>query len=671
MCDLNDDCLDNSEEIDCPMFTDLDEFFNDFRQPPPAIVLMRGSQRDEVTVKAIKATSPCPVTHFRCPQPVYCLPVFLRCNRVKDCPYGEDEVGCETMVCPGYYRCRGSSVCLHPSNICDSTPQCPQRDDELLCEASCPSVCQCQGLAFVCYRSFPAANYPDLRYLDAKRSDITPLSVSDNLYLINLNLASCQLTSWPETHLNNLQSLDLSHNNISVVWVWAFYSLKNLRYLCLKGNPLHKVVTDSSNIQQTSLLHVDVSFTHLQQFDSSIFVNFPFIQVLNLSFSAAKNIYAHGFMHLPKLKHLDLRGCRVTEFSRDVYVGLTELQSIKAESYRLCCKVILPETFNEDFCHAPSDEISSCEDLLQSSLYRSAVWIVGILSLAGNSGSFVYRLCHSSASGYGVFVTNLSVSDFVMGLYLTIIGIADNVYRGAYLWHENDWKDSVLCKIAGFLCMLSNEVSTFTICFITIDCFLVTHFPFTAFRFKGTSAVIASGLAWLFGVFLAAVPLFSVFSRWHFYGHTGVCIPLTVQRKTLTGHLYLFRIVVVFNFTLSIIVAVGQMFIYRKMKRRPKEPGDLTRLPKDITVARRLFTVVISDFFCWFSIGVLGLLDFNDTPVPGQVSGAMTIIVLPLNSALNPFLYTVNVLMEKKRRAREARLLKMLQARAAAQHLAR
>ena len=664
---MYDDCFDNSEELDCAMLTDMRKYFNVLRRLPPAVVLLNNRTRNDFIVKGMDAADPCPDTHFRCPEPVYCLPVFLRCNRVKDCPYGEDEVGCETMVCPGYYRCRGSSVCLHPSQICDNSPQCAQRDDELLCNASCPSVCQCQGLAFVCHQPFPAANYPDLRYLDATRSGFTPSSALKDLYLVFLNLAFCQLTTFPEINMRNLQHLDLSHNKITTVWVLAFYSLQNLRYLCLKGNPLHKVVTDSSEIRQRSLLHVDVSYTHLQQFDSSAFVNFPFIQVFNLSFSALKNIGANGFVYIPKLKHLDFRGCGVREFPEDVYAGLSELQSIKAESYRLCCKVILPETFNEDFCHAPNDEISSCEDLLQSSLYLSAVWLLCAFSLVGNSGSFVYRFRNSAASSHGVFVTNLSVSDFLMGLYLAVIGITDNLYRGSYMWHENRWKDSVTCKIAGYLCILSTQASVFMICLITIDSFFVTNFPSSKFRFKSRTAIMASGLAWLAGLFMATLPLFTGSSDRRFYGHTGICIPLPVQRITVTGQVHTFRVVVVFNFILGTLVAVGQTFIYRKVTQRPTEPGALCRLPKDLTVARRLFTVVMSDSLSWFSIGVLALMVFNETPVSGEIRGAMAIIMLPLNSALNPLLYTVNVLMEKQRQAREVKLLKVLQAHAAAQ----
>ena len=84
------------------------------------------------------------------------------------------------------------------------------------------------------------------------------------------------------------------------------------------------------------------------------------------------------------------------------------------------------------------------------------------------------------------------------------------------------------------------------------------------------------------------------------------------------------------------------------------------RAAKNLVVARRLFAVVVSDFLCWFPVCVLGLLAASGTQVNKQVNVAVSILVLPLNSALNPFLYTVNVLMEKREKTRMDKLEKKI-----------
>ena len=87
----------------------------------------------------------------------------------------------------------------------------------------------------------------------------------------------------------------------------------------------------------------------------------------------------------------------------------------------------------------------------------------------------------------------------------------------------------------------------------------------------------------------------------------------------------------------------------------PLQPHASNR-SRDAKIARRLAIVVLSDFCCWFPIGLLGVLASRGTPIPGEVNVAMAIFVLPLNSALNPFLYTLNMIREKREKDREEKL---------------
>jgi hypothetical protein len=68
-----------------------------------------------------------------------------------------------------------------------------------------------------------------------------------------------------------------------------------------------------------------------------------------------------------------------------------------------------------------------------------------------------------------------------------------------------------------------------------------------------------------------------------------------------------------------------------------------------MAVARRLLLVAVTDFCCWFPVGVMGLLAKGGTAIPGQVSAWTAVVILPLNSALNPFLYTINSIAQKRR----------------------
>jgi hypothetical protein len=72
----------------------------------------------------------------------------------------------------------------------------------------------------------------------------------------------------------------------------------------------------------------------------------------------------------------------------------------------------------------------------------------------------------------------------------------------------------------------------------------------------------------------------------------------------------------------------------------------------------------VTDFLCWFPIGLCGILTWTGWPIPGEVSVAMAMLVLPINAALNPFLYTFNVIVEKRQKTQMNKLLNKLKSEA-------
>ena len=117
---------------------------------------------------------------------------------------------------------------------------------------------------------------------------------------------------------------------------------------------------------------------------------------------------------------------------------------------------------------------------------------------------------------------------------------------------------------------------------------------------------------------------------------------------------------IVLNFVIFLLIAVGQLGIFSAIKMSTVKTST-DRKSSEMVLAYRLATVVVSDFLCWFPIGVLGLMASQGFPVPGEVNVALAIFVLPLNSALNPFLYTLNAVLEKRRAKRLDNLTRLLE----------
>nr|KAG5712232.1 hypothetical protein BaRGS_014582 [Batillaria attramentaria] len=148
--------------------------------------------------------------------------------------------------------------------------------------------------------------------------------------------------------------------------------------------------------------------------------------------------------------------------------------------------------------------------------------------------------------------------------------------------------------------LFSDDDSAFIICLITLDRFLVIRFTFSDVRFRKRSAHATCVVMWFLGLCLASAPLLPLASHWHFYGRTGICVPLPIASNGYQGHAYSFGVMIVLNFVLFLLIAVGQIVIYWSIQTNSMSTADSTRRSRDMAIARRLFAVVMSDFTCWF-----------------------------------------------------------------------
>nr|KAG5706850.1 hypothetical protein BaRGS_004185 [Batillaria attramentaria] len=293
-------------------------------------------------------------------------------------------------------------------------------------------------------------------------------------------------------------------------------------------------------------------------------------------------------------------------------------------------------------------------DFVCDEFFRAFLWIFSVLAITGNTGVLIYRLffeTEGTSFGHKVLVTNLSLSDFLMGVYLMVIGTADAQFRGLYVSKAGQWKESSTCMTAGVLALVSSEVSAFAICLITLDRLLVIRYPFNSRLRLSTkrNALTICGATWAVGLTLATLPLFQI--TWEFYGQNGICLPLPITQRPFAGQQYAFGVFVILNFLIFLVIGAGQALILHSICSSAKATmrDDHKR---EITVARRLFLIVFTDFCCWFPVGLMGLLVLGGVPIPGVVNVLAAVFVLPLNSAVNPFLYTLNTLLERRAKRR-------------------
>ena len=629
---------------------------------PPASAIVDFTGTGTFTVRPLQAGADhgvCPETHFRCPGGGYCLPVFVRCNKVNDCPGHEDEADCDVYQCPGFYRCRDSKVCVHPTHMCDVF-QCPQRDDELLCTFSCPASCLCYGHAFFCTRPFSANDSPELRFLEAKESGMTIADIRNNSMLIYVGLGRCKLTDVTGLGLlSNLRSLDLRENSLTSLDI-QLSALHNLRWLSLAGNPLALRLFNDAALQLSvsRVQALDLSRIVIPEFNSSVFRALPDLQSLNLSHTGLARV--SGSFTMPHLHKLDLRGCPLSQFPRRLLTSLQQLRTLYSDDYKQCCPSALPTGFKARGCQSPVDAISSCEALLRSRVHSIFVAVAAALALLGNLACFVFLAVNRQESKLAcvVFMKHLCVSDGFMGIYLAILGVANRFYLGDYVWNDDVWTKSVACKVAGFLSLLSCQVSAFLVFLIALDGLLVVRFRVANRSFDHRLANRACIVVWAAAVLLAAMPLMS---QWQVYGDSAICVSLPLREVQDNGGLFSFSVRIVLNSTLLLLAGVQQALVLWSLEDT-RTSLVIHSATREHVLARRMIETFAPSVVQGAVLATLTFLSSAGVSSSGEMSVAMAILLVPLHSALKPLCHLVAVVQEGRRQERAERLHKALTA---------
>ena len=429
-------------------------------------------------------------------------------------------------------------------------------------------------------------------------------------YLLHLNISYCDLTEIGHGFLEsmiNLRVLDISFNKIQRINSQTFESQANLIQLHLVGNAEALVIEQEAFTGLVSIRELSLANLYIESLSNYAFGNLV-LNTLEISFCTIATVDVFAFGRLTA-NFVYLNSSRIMNFDKGMFNGLEVDKSIVTDEYKFCC--IRPSLLPEENCYPHKDEFSSCADLIENVALRSFIWVIGAFALIGNGATFIYRITKDKSRlklGYGVFVTNLAISDFLMGGYLLIIASADAYTRGDYVFKSKAWRHSILCQLSGILASLSIESAVLFIILVTIDRILVVKFPLGKVKFMQKSALIASGFVWIISLFIAIFPVtYHPYFKGQFYSKNSVCLALPLTNQKPPGWVYSFGVFIGFNTITFLLIVIGQILIRNAVEKQRKYMAKVkTERSKDLTVSRNLLLVVATNFLCWFPIVILG-----------------------------------------------------------------
>ncbi|XP_030846904.1 G-protein coupled receptor GRL101-like [Strongylocentrotus purpuratus] len=465
-------------------------------------------------------------------------------------------------------------------------------------------------------------------------------------------------------------------------------------------------------IENRSLYGLDIHRLRLQKNNlvtlNGIFDGLPELQRLNLSSNDIKHIAKGDFQDQINLLILELSNNPITRIDPGVFVntisleyillldlqlqsirgnvlaGLTSLKAISTSDNRLCC--LLDQRENVTCARtSPTSPLETCDRLYPSVVLRIAGWVIGLTSLIGNLTVLVLRLRQEQQlTVQTLLIMNLAVADCLMGIYMIIITSADIYFGSIYFLSAPIWRESHLCKFSSFLAFLSSECSVFTLALMTVDRFVCIIFPFGGYRLTVKSARVIMMLLWLVMCILSVIPNLVPSNLPGFYGLSDVCVGLPLHaeseeigklefKENIFNREFHFEYVVVestfrpswlyaiatfigVNMILFIIILICYIMMFIEVKRSTQSVANTALRNREIKVARKMAFIVGTDFACWMPIIVMGILTQSGlVDLPTSLYAWSVIFIIPINSSINPILYTFVNYIENKKKPEQAR----------------
>ena len=221
--------------------------------------------------------------------------------------------------------------------------------------------------------------------------------------------------------------------------------------------------------------------------------------------------------------------------------------------------------------------------------------------------------------------------------FIGLLAVVDASTLGEFRKYAIPWQMSAGCQLAGFLGVLSSELSVYTLAVITLERnYAITHAMHLNKRLSLKHAGYIMTIGWGFALSMATLPLLGVSD----YRKFAICLPFETTGTVSLSY-------VVFLMLINGVAFLILMGCYLKMYCAIR--GSQAWNSNDSRIAKRMALLVFTDFLCWSPIAFFSLTAaFGLQLVSLEQAKVFAVFVLPLNSCCNPFLYAILTKQFKK-----------------------
>ncbi|XP_017828514.5 relaxin receptor 2, partial [Callithrix jacchus] len=489
--------------------------------------------------------------------------------------------------------------------------------------------------------------FKDLHQLTWLILDDNPITrISQRLFmglnsLFFLSMVNNYLEALPKqmcAQMPQLNWVDLEGNRIKYLTNSTFLSCDLLTVLFLPRNQID-FVPEKTFSSLKNLGELDLSSNMIMELSPHLFKDLKLLQKLNLSSNPLMYLHKNQFESLKQLQSLDLERIEIPNINTRMFQPMKNLSHIYFKNFRYCSYA--PHV---RICMPLTDGISSFEDLLANDILRIFVWVIAFIICFGNLFVIGMRsFIKAENTTHAMSIKILCCADCLMGVYLFFVGFFDIKYRGQYQKYALLWMESMQCRLMGFLAMLSTEVSVLLLTYLTLEKFLAIVFPFSNIRPGKRQTSVILICIWMAGFLIAVIPFWNEDYFGNFYGKNGVCFPLYYdQTEDIGSKGYSLGIFLGVNLLAFLIIVFSYITMFCSIQKTALQTTEVrNHIGRDMAVANRFLFIVFSDAICWIPVFVIKILSLFRVEMPDTMTSWIVIFFLPVNSALNPILYTL------------------------------
>ena len=236
-----------------------------------------------------------------------------------------------------------------------------------------------------------------------------------------------------------------------------------------------------------------------------------------------------------------------------------------------------------------------------------------------------------------------------MGIFVAGMVNRDLTWRDEYYLHDHEWRSGVACKTLGAIALTSSEVCVLTLALIAYD----RHAKVVENMFhdpmEPRTARLLVGLIWLISISISVFPA-AIKSYFYdeeklegYYGTNGLCLPLQLPGEKDPAWEYCLVIFGIFNFLVACYMVVVYCKMFYATYASARASKNEHQKKKEKKMACRFVAIVLTDILCWFPIAALIYMSLGGivSDTENDLYAWFSICVATINSAINPFIYTI------------------------------